>query len=131
MIGQEAISKPFNYKVEMLSEHDDIEFEKLLGEKLTIRLDHVEGGQRFFNGLIADVEQSYSETGWCHYYTQVVPWFWFLKKSSNCRIFRRKTVPEILLAVFKAHGFEDFEIQTLANELIKIPDRPQIYLRTR
>jgi len=106
MIGEEAISEPFNYTVEMLSEDGDLKFEKLIGEKVTIRLNHVKSGKRYFNGIIADLCQSEPFAGLHCYQAQVVPWFWLLKKSSNCRIFRNETIPDILTEkVFKPLGF--------------------------
>lgn len=114
MIGDEAISEPFNYIIEMLSEDGDLKFESLIGEKVTICLNHVEGGkQRFFNGIVADLRQSEPLSGLHCYQAQVVPWFWLLKKSSNCRIFRNETIPDILTEkVFKPLGFSgDYELR--------------------
>jgi type VI secretion system secreted protein VgrG len=111
MSGYDAISQPFNYTVEMLSVDSEISFEKLLGESLTIRLNHVDpekGGPefRFFNGIVADLQQHEPVSGLHSYHALLVPWFWFLTKSTDSRIFQGKSVPEILAEVFKLHGFE-------------------------
>ena len=112
MSGYDAISQPFNYTVEMLSEDPNIAFEDLIGENLTIRLNHVEGGDpRYFNGIVADLRQVEPMSGLHCYQALVVPWFWFLKKAGDCRIFQALSVPDILSEVFKLHGFEDFELR--------------------
>ena len=112
MTGDDSISQPFNYMVEMLSEDPDIEFEELIGENLTIRLNHIEDGDpRYFNGIIADLRQVEPLPGLHCYQALVVPWLWFLKKSGDCRMFQQIKVPDILTEVFKQHGFEDFELR--------------------
>lgn len=108
--GHERISEPFLYRVEMASEDADIPFEELMGEQATIRLtDHDSTKVRYFNGIVADICQLEPEQGLNRYEATLVPWLWFLHKSSDCRIFQKKTIPEILTEVFKGHGFEDFE----------------------
>ena len=39
----------------------------------------------------------------------MVPWLWFLTRTSNCRIFQEMTVPDIIKQVFRDHGFTDFD----------------------
>ena len=38
-----------------------------------------------------------------------MPWLWFLTRTSDCRIFQEKTVPDIIKEIFRDHGFTDFE----------------------
>ena len=39
------------------------------------------------------------------YRAEVVPWLWFLTRTTNCKIFQNKTAPVIIEDVFKAFGF--------------------------
>ena len=41
----------------------------------------------------------------------VRPWLWFLTRTTDCRIFQDKTVPDIVKQVFGDHGFADFEFE--------------------
>jgi type VI secretion system secreted protein VgrG len=43
------------------------------------------------------------------YSARVVPWVWFLTRTSDCRIFQQKSVPDIIKSVFREHGTSDFE----------------------
>lgn len=49
----------------------------------------------------------------------VVPWFWFLTRSTDCRIFQNQTAQDILATVFGDHGFSDFvfEIRSVQKPL--------------
>ena len=46
-----------------------------------------------------------------NYRAEVVPWLWFLTRTSDCRIFQQKTAPEIIEQIFKDLGFSDFKAQ--------------------
>ena len=43
------------------------------------------------------------------YQAIVVPWLWFLTRTSDCRIFQEMTVPDIIKQVFREHEFTDFD----------------------
>ncbi|MCD8482281.1 MAG: type VI secretion system tip protein VgrG [Verrucomicrobia bacterium] len=110
MRGTENISAPFRYVVEMLSEDTSVPLLDLMGEGLSIRLNHKDGGGvRYFNGIVADIRQLEPLSGLHRYEAVIVPWLWFLDQACDCRIFQQMTVPAILADVFKSHGFEDFE----------------------
>ena len=120
MNGVDKVGQPFKYTVEMLRNIDaKIDISKLVGKKLTISLKPTLKGPpvRYFNGYIADIRYGGASTyGLACYYALAVPWLWFLNTSSNCRIFRDKTVKDILTVVFKSAkpSFEDFETKDLS-----------------
>src|SRR5208282_303386 len=39
----------------------------------------------------------------------------FLTRTSDCRIFQEKSVPDILEEVFKGHGFNDYQLNLSAS----------------
>ena len=39
------------------------------------------------------------------------PWFWFLTRTSDCRIFQGKSIPDIFQAVVGQYGFSDFKLK--------------------
>src|SRR5262249_10819469 len=45
-----------------------------------------------------------------YYHAEIVPWFWFLTRTSDCRIFQEKQVPDIITQIFAEHGFQDFKL---------------------
>src|SRR5437870_11903487 len=56
--GQEGLSQPFVFRLDLLAlKTTAIPFDKLLGQKATIRLDLPEKKTRYFNGFISRVTQ--------------------------------------------------------------------------
>ena len=111
MTGTERLGRPFTYHLELYSENHEIDFNEIIGESMTVTVMELGGETRHFNGLVSDFEQIPSEpvTGLARYRATLVPWFWFLTRTSNSRIFQNMSVPDIILQVFREHGFSDFE----------------------
>lgn len=109
--GEEALSRLFEYRLEMLSEEDSLEAEKIVGQAVAIRIDQDERADRFLHGFVREFQHG----GWSDQFTTyraiVVPWLWFLTQRQDCRIFQEKSTPEIVEEVFKHLGFQDYELQ--------------------
>ncbi len=109
--GTEALSAPFEYELELLSEKPDINFSDILGKNVSVSLSAKSGALsaassiRYFNGYISRFEQTHSEGNIYHYSAVMVPWLWFLKRRRDCRIFQKLTVPEIVQRIFSDLGF--------------------------
>src|SRR5438876_516879 len=106
--GEEGLSRLFRFDLELLSEESSISFEKIVGRRVSLRVELADGGERYFNGFISRFAQSGSDDRFTYYQAEMVPWLWFLTRTSNCRIFQDKTVPEIIAKVFQELGFADF-----------------------
>jgi type VI secretion system secreted protein VgrG len=107
---RESLGRPFEMDIEVLSEDTAIDPNALLGENVTVRceLPNLEGKTRYFNGVVSTVGQGALESGLASYRLRVVPWLWFLTKSSDCRIFQEMTAVDIIKQVFRDLGFTDF-----------------------
>ncbi|WP_165677922.1 type VI secretion system Vgr family protein, partial [Metapseudomonas otitidis] len=68
-----------------------------------------DGGQRYFHGIAARCSQSSGTGQFAGYRVTLRPWLWLLSRTSDCRIFQNKTVPDIVKQVFRDLGFSDFE----------------------
>ncbi len=111
--GEEAISKPFAYRLEVLSHLEHIAAEQLLGQRLTVEIDLPDQKQRVIDGLVFGLLRAGTNERFVHYDIDLGPWLRCLLYHSDCRIFQEKTVPEILRDVFARRGFHeglDFEI---------------------
>lgn len=108
--GQEGISQIFKFDLDLMTEGDPIDFNKIIGEQVTIRVELLDDKERFFNGFINRFAQTGSETGVIHYRAEMVPWLWFLTRTADCRIFQNKKVPDILEQIFKDLGFTDYKL---------------------
>ncbi len=101
----EELGRLFSINVEMGSTQD-ISFEKLLGQNVSIRLNFAQG-KRYFNGFVSSISQGVGEGRFARYHATIHPWLWFLTRTSDCKIFQNKTVPDIIKEILKEHGFSD------------------------
>ncbi len=109
MTGAEQLGRLFEFHLELMSENDQIPLKDLLAQNVTVRLELPEGGTRYFNGFVSH----FSYVGWrrslAHYQMTLRPWFWFLTRAADCRIFQDMSAPDIIKQVFRDHGFTDFQ----------------------
>jgi type VI secretion system secreted protein VgrG len=110
LVGGEELGRPFEYKLDLVSEDSDIRFEDIVGRNITVRAQRSPNDEpRYFNGYVSTFELVEPIEDMTRYAATVVPWLWFLTRSSDCRIFQDMTVVEIITKVFRDHGFVDFE----------------------
>jgi len=107
---QEHLSRLFQIEAQLLSEDAKVDFDRVVGHNVTIRLQLDSKTARYFNGFVSRFVQEGTSEGYAQYRATVVPWLWFLTRAADCRIFQDKTVPEIIEEVFKAHGFADYKL---------------------
>lgn len=109
MSGREQLGRPFEFQLELVSEDTQIQFEDIIGQNVTVRLELSKNATRYFNGYVSNFAQTPGKGGYAEYKATVVPWLWFLTRTSDCRIFQEKTVPDIIKKVFRDRGFSDFK----------------------
>ena len=87
--------------VYMLAERgNEIHFDKILGESVTVELRLLNGDKRHFNGLVKRFSQGVRDEVFVKFRAEVVPTLWMLTKKVRCRIFQHLSVPDILRQVF-------------------------------
>ncbi len=107
--GTEAISSLFEYQLELIGTDTNVPYKDLVGKGMTVRLELGAGGTRYFNGVVSRFAQTESEEGRMQFRATLVPWLWLLTRRSDCRIFQKMTVPDIIKQVFRDQGLTDFE----------------------
>ena len=117
--GNETLGQPFEFQVESLSEEENIDFDKALGQACTIKLKTYGQKERFFCGILTEAQWVSTgiggQQGYSHYRLVLRPWFSLLAHRANCRIFPKMKVTEIIEQVFKDAGFSsetDFKFCT-------------------
>jgi len=117
--GNETLGQPFEFQVESLSEEENIDFDKALGQACTIKLKTYGQKERFFCGILTEAQWVGTgiggQQGYSHYRLVLRPWFSLLAHRANCRIFPKMKVTEIIEQVFKDAGFSsetDFKFCT-------------------
>ncbi len=119
---QEQLSRLFQIEAELSSEDAEIDFNQVVGHNATLRLELGQKGKtRYFNGFVSRFLQVANQGGYAHYHATLVPWLWFLTRTSDCRVWasaekpdQGKSVPEVIEDVFKLHGFSDYELKLSA-----------------
>jgi type VI secretion system secreted protein VgrG len=109
--GSEAISQLFHFDLDLLSENDSIKFQDVVGKNVTLRIYDATGAERHWNGFISRFSQGAQDRRLTAYRAQMVPWLWFLTRTSDCRIFQNLKAPAIIQKIFKDLGFSDFKLR--------------------
>jgi Rhs element Vgr protein len=114
-IAREELGRLFQIDAELLSENFQISFPQIVGQNVTIRLNTIQAGSRFFNGHIRTFQQTGAVGRLASYQAVIVPKLWFLTRSGDCRIFQNKKVPDIVKEVLQERGITDIDDTLTAN----------------
>ncbi len=117
--GTESLSQLFQFELQMFSENRSLSFDQIVGKNATLKVVLPDLTTRYINGIInafsqggsAPLEGGSSPKIFATYRATLVPWFWFLTQTSDCRIFQNQSVPEILETVFGDYGFTDYALR--------------------
>ncbi|WP_407312685.1 type VI secretion system tip protein TssI/VgrG [Pseudomonas sp. nanlin1] len=102
--GNEALSKPYNFELSLLSQTPDVELKSLMGRSATIEIELADGATRYLNGYINSFATQGSDGGISRYSAILGPWLWMLGRRFDSRIFQDKTVEEVVVEVFSDFG---------------------------
>jgi len=109
LTGHDELGRPFDYQLQLTSHDHAIDLNQLLGKPMSLSVQLDGGSQRHYHGIVAQCSQSADVGQFARYEVRLRPWFWLLKKTSDCRIFQHQTIPQIIRQVFRDLGFSDFE----------------------
>lgn len=109
--GSEALSRPFQFELDLLSQRAAIDPDDILRTKVLVRMELATGEERFLHGMVSRFARLGMKDDHAVYRAEVVPWIWFLGLSRESRIFQEMTVPEILEDVFGRVGTPDYELR--------------------
>ena len=101
--GREAISQPYRFDLELVSERSDLDLESLLHRPAFLALAPVGSG---IHGLVHQAAQGESGQRLTRYRLTLVPQLAYLAHRINQRIFQHLTVPQIIAQVLEEHGIQ-------------------------
>lgn len=114
MRGTEALSRPFEFTIEFVSENPAVAPGDLLGKAITLHVERSTGEMRDIHGLV----RSFSSLGTTNYLTSyravIVPSLWFLSLSTDCRTFENMSLTDIVEKVCKDAGVTDIKKRIVA-----------------
>ncbi|GAB2882383.1 type VI secretion system spike protein VgrG1b [Uliginosibacterium flavum] len=102
--ARETLGQISEFHLFGLSDTPDIDIDALLGKQGSIRITLPDGGERFFTGYFTRFAHAGTHGRFQSYEAVLRPWPWFLTRTTDCRIFQNKTVPEIIKEVFADHS---------------------------
>jgi len=98
--GHETISQLFDFQVDFLAEAtNEIHFDRIIGQNVTVELRLANEEKRYFNGLIKRFSQRGRDETFVHFSAAIVPKLWLLTRKFRSRIFQHLSVPDILRQV--------------------------------
>jgi type VI secretion system secreted protein VgrG len=109
--GEELVSRPFEFRLEMLSENDSISAKALIRKPVHVEIDLADGSHRYIHARVSHFIQRGRRQVFTAYTAIVRPWLWFLSLVQDCRIFQNKSVPDIVEQVFHDNSFTDFSMK--------------------
>jgi type VI secretion system secreted protein VgrG len=110
LTGTEVVSTLFHLQAELLGRDEHADFDAIVGKNVTISI-AAGGGDRYLNGIVSRFVQRGTVGRHAHYRAEVVPWLWFLTRTTDCRIFQKKSVPDIAKQLFGEYGLTDYRFQ--------------------
>lgn len=96
---REMMNRPFEIDAELLSIDKAIEFDKIIGQNVTIRMALGNGSTRYFNGIVSSFSYEGMQDDLSVYRARIVPAAWFLSRRSDCKIFQNMTPVAVIEAM--------------------------------
>jgi type VI secretion system secreted protein VgrG len=106
--GEEGMSRLFAFEADFLGRENTVDFDAVVGKSVTVSIDGA-AGKRYINGIVSRFVQAGTVGAHAQYQAEIVPWLWFLTRTSDCRIFQNKSVPDIIRQIFSDYGFADYK----------------------
>lgn len=116
LTGEESLSSLFSYNITFKSELDYSELGKEIGKPVSFKISSKKIC-RYVSGLLVALECLYDESGFNYYTAVVVPPVWALTSGKNYRIYQNQSVPEIVEAILKEKGINDFNFSLFGDYL--------------
>ena len=108
-LGVEELGRLSHFDMDLSSSNQQIDYDSIVGKKVTIRAGSATEEPRYFHGFINHFVQVESTTDLACYRATMVPWLWFHTRISDCRIFQANlTVPQIIEMLFKERNFGEY-----------------------
>jgi len=99
--GDEAISQPYSFTLELVSEYPDLDIETFLHQPAFLAF---AAGGKGVHGLIHSIAQSEAGKRLTRYRITLAPHLAYLAHRTNQRIFQHLSVPQIIAQVLQEHG---------------------------
>jgi type VI secretion system secreted protein VgrG len=116
--ANEGLSELFEYRIEALSEKDNLDFDAALGQQCHLEINFVEykgavvtrAKKRYFSGILVEAQWLGVREDLYLYRLTLRPWLWLLGQTANCKIFHNLTVDKIIEKVLRDGQLGDLKL---------------------
>ncbi len=112
IVGEEQISELFQYRLQIRSSDNKIDFANMIGQNMAVSIAQANGEIKYINGVVTRFQQGDNDGNYSTYFAEIRPWLWQLSLTTDSKIFQEQTALEIIEAVFEEFGFKDFKDKT-------------------
>ncbi|MDQ1834938.1 type VI secretion system Vgr family protein [Massilia scottii] len=98
--ASEALSKPFEYIVELLSDEPNIPLKSLQGKMLCVQLVRKDGSMRYFTGRVFGFSLKTVDGGVSYYEARIGPWYNYLDMRKDNYLFHNTTLYQQTASIF-------------------------------
>ncbi len=100
----EAMSRDFEFTVEILSDNANLELKALQGKLLCVELVRQDGTLRYFTGYCFAFRLNRADGAIAFYEAKLGPWFKYLSLRTNNYLFHNKSLREQTARIFEEYG---------------------------
>jgi len=120
--GYEAISQPFSYRVQIVSTEQNITPDRVLHQPGCVILRRDDDPARYFHGIFQEFAAAgqvragaQAGQGMFAYHAVLVPGYWFLSQTIDCRVFQDMSVVQIIQQMLNDAGItaSDFRLYSV------------------
>ncbi|MFA4526831.1 type VI secretion system tip protein TssI/VgrG [Xanthomonas perforans] len=119
MSAHEALGRPYAFALHGISRDVAIDLRALLGKPMAVKVTSPQGYVRHYHGIVAEAEQTGFEQieglRYATYAFSLVPKLWLLGQRRDCRIYKNKSVPELVRALLADVGCTDVKLRLSAS----------------
>ncbi|MDE3224974.1 MAG: type VI secretion system tip protein VgrG, partial [Nitrospirota bacterium] len=113
--GTEAISRPYEFELTLVSENPDLPLETVLDQPATLTIHPRTGAAQsvLYHGLVKQLEQAHQIGSYTFYRVLLAPRVWDLSLDRISEVYLDRTIPQILDLKLKENGLtsQDYELK--------------------
>ena len=102
--GFEAVSKPYQFEILLVSEKEDTDPLDVLENPAVFTIHRDGEDDVVFNGVLIQFEETQEFSGWLFYKAVLAPKLWWLSLTHHNQVFLNQSVPDIMESALKDGG---------------------------
>ncbi|QQQ03708.1 type VI secretion system Vgr family protein [Lysobacter enzymogenes] len=114
MRAREQLGRLYTFELEAISRSPALDLKAMLGMAMSVKVTTPKGYVRHYHGIVSEVEQTgfeyIKDLRYAVYALVLVPKPWLLTQRRDCRIFKNKSVPELVRLLLSEAGYTDVKL---------------------